>query len=274
MANIIQSIKDLAQKASEDYLLFGNNLNSTIIVFYQDDKIDNDEILKRVCEQANQNVYLGLFNDEECDKSNIQFPVADSVQIKEETQKSEQAMKDYQTPPEHFKLSLDTAAQPNQLEVKENEQVKLGELNRLVEYRTTFRNLLSSMENIKTAEMYAANNSFNKMAHDAKLMTAKGESIGDIAKIAMRYIKEQGSDMKKIASAYDIIHKDLIESGFYVKTGFTKTSSMKINSEAKMLDPILDFTLSIEKIAAANDMCENISKTLGLFDKVIDKRTK
>ena len=274
MDNIIQSIKDLAQKASEDYLLFGNDLNDTILVFYQNNEIGNDEILKRICEQANQNVYLGLFNDEECNKSNIQFPIANSVQIKEQIQKSEQAMKDYQTPPDNFKLSLDKVSHFTGSEIKESEHVKLAELNELVEQRTTFRNFHNSMENLKNVEVYAAENSFNKMAYDAKLMIANGESIGDIAKIAMRYVKEQSSDMKKIAAAYDIIHKDLIDSGFHVKTGFTKTSSMKINNSSKVLEPVLDFTLSIEKIAAIDDICKNVSKTLNLFDQVIDKRIK
>ena len=274
MDNIIQSIKDLAQKASEDYLLFGNDLNDTILVFYQNNEIGNDEILKRICEQANQNVYLGLFNDEECNKSNIQFPIANSVQIKEQIQKSEQAMKDYQTPPDNFKLSLDKVSHFTGSEIKESEHVKLAELNELVEQRTTFRNFHNSMENLKNVEVYAAENSFNKMAYDAKLMIANGESIGDIAKIAMRYVKEQGSDMKKIAAVYDIIHKDLIDSGFHVKTGFTKTSSMKINNSSKVLEPVLDFTLSIEKIAAIDDICKNVSKTLNLFDQVIDKRIK
>jgi len=274
MDNIVQSIKDLAQKACEDYLLFGNNLNDSILLFYHNGEIDNDEILKRICEQANQNVYLGLFNDEECDNSNIKFPIADSVQIKEQIQKSEQAMKDYQTPPDNFKLSLDKVSHPTEIKIKESEHIKLAELNELVEQRATFKNFHRSLENVKNAEINAAEKSFNKMAHDATLMVANGESIGDIAKIAMRYIKEQGSDIKKIASAYDIIHKELINSGFHVKTEFTKTSSMKVNVNSNMLKPVLDFTLSIEKVAAIKDMCDNISKTLDLFDKVIDKRSK
>ena len=215
---------------------------------------------------------LPLLRKEFCVKE--QFYTREFLQLKEQIQKSEQAMKDYQTPPDNFKLSLDKVSHFTGSEIKESEHVKLAELNELVEQRTTFRNFHNSMENLKNVEVYAAENSFNKMAYDAKLMIANGESIGDIAKIAMRYVKEQGSDMKKIAAAYDIIHKDLIDSGFHVKTGFTKTSSMKINNSSKVLEPVLDFTLSIEKIAAIDDICKNVSKTLNLFDQVIDKRIK
>jgi len=272
MINIIELIKEKAQKASEDYLLFGDSLNDAIVSFHQSGEIDNDEILKRICEQANQNVYLGIFNDDQCDKSNIQFPIADFTKIKEQTQKSEQAMKEYQTPPGSFKSLLSNVVTPPDIEQVTDSNVKLAELNNTVEYRTAFRNLHGSMETLKHAEMRDAENAFNKLAHETKIMVANGESIGDIAKIAARYVKEQGLDMNKIASAYDIVHKELMNSGFSVKTDFTKVSSLKVNPNSEMLKPVNELVLSLEKIAALDDMCNNISKVLNAFDGVVNEQ--
>ena len=102
-------------------------------------------------------------------------------------------------------------------------------------------------------------------------MISNGESIGDIAKIASRYVKDMGLDPMKIAAAYDVIHKDLIGDGFTVKTGFTKMSSLRINKNAEMLKPVDQLIMSLEKIAATTEMLQNVNKTVAAFNKVISE---
>jgi len=272
--DINQIIRDLAQKASEDYLLLKSDMNESIMAFKLSGNIDNDEILKRICEQANQNVYLGLFNDDRYDNSNIGFPVADSEKIKEKTKQSEQAMNDYKAPPKNFKLLLNQVSNTSPVAVVESEGVKLAEFNKVSEYRNTFNHFHGSLKTLRHSEIQSAEESFNKMAHEAKVMASNGESIGDIAKIAMRSVSEKGVDAQKIASAYNIIHEELQNSGFHVRSDFTKISSLKVNPNAEMLKPVHELALSLEKVAALNDMCANVSEVIDMLNNNIDERIK
>lgn len=266
MPELIQDIKDLAHQVSEDYLLLGEPMNPALLSLHEEGKIANDEILKRVCEQANSNVYLALFHDEDTDRSNIQFDLADFEKVSEQIQTSEQAMKDYQTPPEDFRSLLELAIVPTE---GESPSVKLAALREAVEYRDAFRKFHSQVEVMRNSEIQSAENAFNKMAHEAKLMVVRGDSIGDIAKIASRGAQELGLDQVKVAKAYDLIHRELVRSGFHVKTGFTKLSSMRVNTNADVLQASQEFALSLEKVAAIQEMDRNVSRVLESFDKLI-----
>lgn len=274
MSEIIKTIKNLAHKVSEDYLLFGKDMNESLIELSQEDEIANLEILKRVCEQSNLNVYLSLFNNSDTDKSNIKFDLADSSKVYKISKESEDAMKDYGTPPEDFRSSLELAIMPT-VEKELSESEKLSELNVAVHHREVFRNLLNKVGMMKTAEAQSANNSINAMAHDAKILIANGESIGDISKIATRFVKEElEGDFVKVAECYDIIHKDLINGNFKVKTGFSKFSSQRINNRSDLIGPVRDFATSIAKIAGLTEMEENLEKTLSVFDGAIKEEAK
>jgi len=270
MSEIIDTIKDLAHRVSEDYLILGKDMNSSLISLVQDGSIENLEILKRVCEHANQNVYLALFHDPEVDNSNIVFDIAEFNNISSNAKKSEEAMKDYNTPPDDYRSTLEIAVMPvDKGEKSENE--KLGELNEVVEFRQTVRNLLNRVGIMKSAEVKSAEESLNKMASDAKTLVANGESLGDISKLAARHVKENiGGDALKIAKCYDIIHKDLVDSNFMVKTGFTKISSQTINKNSVILKPVEKFSMSMIKISGFTEMEENIKKYLVVFDSTVN----
>lgn len=270
MSEIIDIIKKSAHQIAEDYLLIGSNMTDALINLYESGAIDNEEILKRTCEQANQNVYLSLFHNPEIDKSNIQFNLADFGKVKEKIHQSEQEMKEYTSPPKDFRSSISREVSDKPAaEVPINENIKLAAINQCETYRSWFKRLYDRIELIKQASVAEAENSFNKMAYEAKLMIANGESIGDIAKIASRYVNEDGLSMEKVAKAYDIIHRDLVKNGFHVKTEFTKTSSYKINPNAEILKPIRSFSLALEKISAADEMCAEIKKRIDAFDSMI-----
>jgi len=271
MSDITEIIKDLSHRVSEDYLIFGKDMNESLISLVQDGSIENLEILKRICEHANQNVYLALFYNPEVDKSNITFDIANFDDISLKAKKSEEAMKDYNTPPVDYRSALEIAIMPN-IDKDESEGEKLSNLNEVVEYRQVFRNLLNRVGIMKSAEVKSAEESLNKMAHDAKALIADGSSLGDISKIATRHIKENiGGDAMKIAECYDIIHKDLVASNFHVKTGFTKISSHAINKKSIILKPVEEFSMAMTKIAGFTEMECNIEKYLKAFDNSVNK---
>lgn len=268
MSELITKIKELAHDVSEDYLITGKDMNESLLLLYKGDEIENDEVLKRICEFANQNVYLSLFSNPEVSNANITFDMADSAKILEDAQESEDAMKNYNTPPQDFRSSLEIVVAPEIESIDEGE--KLASLNTVVEYRQVLRNLLSNIETMKTAEEHNAEISFDKIAGDAESLVLQGESLGDIAKIASRYVKENmGGDVIKIAACYDVIHKELKKKKVKVKTGFTKVSARRINEKAELLKPVRDFTFSMAKLAGLNEMEENVSGILEVFDRTI-----
>ena len=281
---LIQSIKNVAHKVSEEYLLFGKNMNNSIVEAYLGGEIGNEEILKRVCEHANQNVYLSLFNDQKTNKANITFDLAEFNQIIPIIRESELAMNDLKTPPVDFRSRNSSlvrdAAIPEHYNETSSEQEdsqmdssksveKQAELHEFIHYRDVVQNFVDKIAMIKCSEEKTAELSFEKMRHDAKIIVAKGDSIGDLAKLASRNIQGLGGSFEKIAMAYDEIQKELSENGFRVNTEFTKLSSMKVNSEAEILKPSVEFYLSLSKIAALSEIHENASRILGIFNKTI-----
>jgi hypothetical protein len=282
MSDIVQHIKDIAHKVSEDYLLLGSDMNKELTGLYLSGEIENDEILKRICEHANQNVYLGLFNDPTINKANITFTIADFNTIIPIIRESETAMNALNTPPKDFRLDLSTNTKNNELENadEDNEATevpnlkKFAHLETAVYYRNSIKEFLGKVDMMKCAEEKIAEESFDKMLHDARILVAKGDSIGDISKIAARSIKEKGGDFMKIAQAYDMIYKNLTEDNYNVNTEFTKISSMNINHKSEILKPVHAFSDSIMKIAGFEEMKTNLSKTLDIFNTQINKELK
>lgn len=276
MPEIIDTIKELSHKIAEDYLLVQAPMTDAVIDLYDSGLIENEEIAKRVCEHANQNVYLAKFHDPNIDKSNIKFELADSKEVGDHIKKSENEMKDYLLPPNDFRNSepspVATAAATEVADDSAN--IKLAALNECQTYLQLYERLHNRMEIIKNAAAAEAEDAFNKMANDAKVMVAGGDSIGDIAKIAARCVEIDGLNMEKVARAYDIIHRELVNSGFHVKTEFTKISSMRVNTESEMLKPVRAFAVAIEKVAAATEMCDGIQKKVDAFSSMIEKAVR
>lgn len=269
---LVDNIKNIAHKASEDYLLTNIDMNDTILSSYHSGDISNLEILKRICELANQNVYLSLFQNDDTDKANISFVLADFNKLKTEILKSEKAMENYATPPSDFRslLTLIVGNEAGNIEQAPNNGEKLAEFQKVGNYKNAFAAFISDIETLRYSEVQNVEKAFLKIAHDTKLMVSNGESIGDIAKIASRFVKDEGLDPIKIATAYDLIHRDLVKDGFAVNTGFTKVSSLRINKNAEMLKPVNEFIISLEKIAATTEMLQNLNGTLAAFNKVLN----
>jgi hypothetical protein len=282
MPELIQHIKDLSHKVSEDYLLFGKDMNDCLVELYQNGEIENEEVLKRICEHSNQNVYLGLFNDLSVNKANITFKIADFNTIIPIIRESEIAMNSLNTPPEDFRAKLSSAVtKNNELENADEDNAatevpnmkKFAGLETIVYYRNAIKDFSDKIEMMKCAEEKVAEQSFEKMFHDARIIVAKGDSLGDLSKIAARSIKEKGGDFMKVAQAYDMICNTLEENNYNVNTEFTKISSLNINHKSEILQPVHLFSDAIMKIAAFNEMKTNLLSTLNVFDKEIKKAT-
>ena len=263
--DLVDLIKLMSHGVTENYLKLGVKPNDSISSLLQEGAVPNDEVLKRVIELTNQNIYLSLFNDKSVDKTNITFDLADYDKIKE----SESNMNDYAVEPKDFRVFTPMA----DIDVKPSgivpEKIKLGALNECVQYRDRMNTFVSKMATLREASALEAIDLFNKMAHDAKLMVANGESIGDISKLACLVIKDENIDFTKTAKAYEIIRQELVKKGFFVKTDFTKVSSMTPNPDSEALQPAKAFAVAIEKRAAFDDMYNNAKKVLDQFNYLI-----
>lgn len=273
--DLIDSIKQVAHRAAESYLLTGASMNDTIFQAHIAGEIENDEILKRICEQANQNVYLSLFNDATIDKSNIKFEMADWNEILSNIKQRESEMKEYDAPPTDFRASLpDITSNEEPTMVHTSAFKKLGALNQLVDYHTRVNQFEKTLESMRVSEVSAAEEAFIKMSHDAKLVVANGESLGDMAKIAARFAVEMGVGFEKVATAYGIIQESLRQNGFAVNAEFTKLSSLKVNDSSQILAPVKSFVLAIEKAAALKEMREGVHAHRISVSKIIGDITK
>lgn len=267
--DILETIKDISQEVAEEYTLLNKDMNDSLLSLINAGLIENDEILKRICEQANQNVYLALFHNPDTDNSNIIFDVADFNKILANSKEGDTVMTDYITPPKDFRSSFEVAvAEPMNKEA--SDKSRMDDLNTAIEYRQTLRNFRSAMECIKTAELNSAEESFNKMLCDTRDMVSNGESIGDISKIATRFVKENlGGDFMKVAQCYDVFNTEMVASGFNVKTGFTKLSSQRIHDKSRVLEPVREFAMSMAKIAGASDILKSVEQDISVMDKLI-----
>ena len=265
MSDIIQRIKNIAHEVSEGYLIFGSSMNDAIIA--KADEIDNMEMLKRICEHANQNVYLAKFQDP-ANRNNISFELSDFDTIKKNIQESEKSMELYDTPPDDFRSSLELAVEAPS-ETEKTASCNHDEIFEAMQYKHQFERMANAFGMMKTAAMEEFESGFNLLYHDAKKLVAHGDSLGDMAKIAARCVKEDGLDPTSVMKAYGIIEKELVSSGFSVNTDFTKLSSMKINHSSVYLRPAKDMSIAIEKIAALEEMEENIKTIINAFGTIV-----
>lgn len=269
--SIIQHIKELAHKATEDYVIHDTPPNESIDEMIKNGSVENEEILKRICEVCNQSIYLSLFNKSDVDRSNIIFDYADFKQLKDAIKTRENHMSDYLTPPKDFKRSgeLTFIIQPKE-EVKEaSAAYNLKEIQKVAHDLNKLILFKSSIETLKADEVKTVEQAFEIMSDQTKEMVLNGDSLGDIAKIASRHVHGAGLSFEKVAKAYELIGNNIRKSGFDVETAFTKVSSQAINVNAPMLDAVEDFVMSIEKIAACGEMHGKVDKHIKAYKKVL-----
>ena len=264
MSNIIQNIKIAAHKIAEDYLLLGKSTSVSTMKIIDDGDVSNEAILKRICEQVNQNIYLGLFNKPNAKKSDISFPLLDFNEMKEYFQKSENAMNDYKTSPSDLKGAFEVVMAADSDGI--NKQAALeGAAENNSENSKALKSLLSSVGAMKTAEARDAENAYDTILNETKQMIHSGDSIGDIAKIAACSIRDIGLNPMPLITMYDDIHQKIASDGTKVSTEITKVSSQKADVNSDVVKSINRYVISLEKYAAFDTMEKNIKKAISLI---------
>lgn len=264
---MVDKIRDIAYVVVEAYAKNKTPLNDSILKV--SDSIDNEEVLKRVCELANQNVYLSLFHSPGADRSNIVFDVADFAKLKDEINKRKLAMNDYAVAPDDFRKTLTVAVVPVQMEQMEDKTAAINDKYRLIAERDCLQKLANLLGSIKVSEIQSVEDNYTKLLKDSMQIVHQGESLGDMAKLASRNVSELGLNPSKIVEIYADVSKLMADEGFRVREDFTKTSSMKINRESEVLQPSKEIALSIEKVAAVNEMLAKINKFIEAYAALI-----
>jgi len=272
MNDLINHIKELAHDISESFLLYNSDVNNSILNKYMSGDISNREILKRVCELVNQNIYLSLFNDPSVDNSNIQFDYADYDKLIQTIKENEGAMSSYSAPPSDFRSSLgDIVEAVNNVNETDNTQSKLASINASLEEADKINNLINTLESIKEDAIKTAEQSYLEMDKQAKIAIAQGDSLADLAKLASVHAKNLGLDFMKVAAAYDTLGKDYHNSGLKFRDDLTKVSSQLPKPDSEIYQPSEKLATSIGVIESVDDMISGLKKIASAFGEELDR---
>lgn len=249
---IKDEISKYAYDASYQFLQHQKPLSKTIIVIGAKNNL-NSEVLKRICEKANQNVYLTLFNSKGVDRSNIKFPRADAEEVMGGVQQ-QGATNDYQITPAEHEIVVGKPDIPAKntgiMDERDEMQLTLEKI----------RNLLASVKNMLSEEKTAASKSLDEFYGNVKNMVGNGESFGDIAKMAMRFASTKDVNVEKTADILKYAKDHLTKEGHRISTEITKISSEGINPNFELFQNVQNCVESIEKVAGLTEMFNNISK--------------
>lgn len=265
---MVDKIRDIAYSVVEAYTKNKTPLNDAIL--HVSDTIDNDEVLKRICELVNQNVYLSLFHTPGIDRSNISFDLADFAALQKEINKRKLAMNDYASAPEDHKRTLTITVVPVEAPSTVDKTAAINDKYRLMAERDCLKKLANMLGMIKTSEIKSVEQHYNKILQDSLSIVHQGESLGDMAKLASRNIAEHGMDPTKVMEIYSDIANLISNEGYHVNTEFTKTSSQKINPRSELLQPSKEIALSIEKVASINEMLSKVNRFIEAYGKLIN----
>jgi len=267
--DITQDLKKHAYKVAQSFLSDKKPLNSSIASIANSNSL-NSEMIDRVCEFANQNVYLSIFNKTQ-DKSNIQFPKADPNMVKEIISNLDTS--DYNVPPLDFKkepgvsrvriVAIKAAPDTRRFAfgMSPDVQSKQAKLDKL-------KTFISFLQDIVEKESQNAELASEDILKEAKGIIADGDSYADLAKLGCRYAKKRHG-VEKVASLLTDICKNLMWQGFDVNKEITKVSSAPLNEDFSFFKHIDSYCDAIDKVAGAQEMINNLEKTAGSWKKEI-----
>jgi len=263
MSNLNDYIKNLAYKVSEGYLLFGRPVNEELSKRYASGDIENKEILKRVCELVNQDIYLSLFHDSKTDKSNINFKLANYNEIIDNNKMMEESMLDYNSAPEDFKSNLsDFILNIDAPDKKVDIHEKVASLNSIGHFE-------SLLDTIETSFVKQAEEAYLEIKRDVRDLTVNGDTIDDMSKVAELFLEDEGFETTKVASALNLAGKELEEWGYNVKRGFTKIANQTIDANNEFFNPIFKFAEAVESIDAVKEIKANLANVKSMVKESI-----
>lgn len=258
-----ETIKKIAVKASDDYMLKNIDMNESIAEIASKEKF-NDEIIRRICEISNQNTYLNIFNNRPDERGNIIFDLADSKLIIDKLKEASMADNDYVLAPKDFRSELVELGQDAEhignisIDPFKEKLVEIGN----IDLTERLKALLSTAKALEAEEKRDAEDTVIKVSSYCKNLVHSGDSLADMSKLALMYSKERGYSLQKTAKLYGAIGEDLGRQGYDVSKGLTKISSLKVNTESDVYKPLEDYHQSLMKIAGFKDMANNIKEVL------------
>lgn len=267
---MIELINETSKKASEDYLASGECMNEYILSVALEHKL-NEEIIKRICERANQAVYLSLFNNPSVNRKNIEFDTANSDRIAKEVNESESSMQDYDLiPVDYRKGSIPEESVPMEdLGGVINDcipQIKVASIAVGRRDHGVYAGVLSQLERVMQSEKNNVEKLAAMIRRDTVSMISNNESIADIAKLACRYVRSKGIGHEKLAQVYNEIHDDMLTSGYSVNSEFTKISSAPLDMQSPVFAPSFELAFGLEKIAALGEMIGRVKDTARAYE--------
>jgi len=262
--NIIQIINNLAAKIANEYIDNGISPEITITSLIADSKIDNEEILSRICEKANQNIYISIFNSTES-RGDIKFPLSKKEDFIHYFKKVDPV---YSTTPKDYKeycFTIKTASP------KKTIYDKLDAINDVINMRNKLAHFVKKVESM----CYDENNiqqkcvqEFEKIANE---LIQSNQSIVDYAKLSDKVI-ENTTDLnpflfnEKIASIADSISKRSIS----VNTKLTKLAFLTPNPNNEIYKTPVKYINSLAKVAALSEIGLAVLNRINILDLVLN----
>jgi len=276
MSHISDSINEISYNASQAYMLTKADPSEFIKTAASHSGM-NHEMVKRVCEKTNQNIYLKLFEDPSTNRARIEFPMADYEKISSELDTEGSAMKDYNVTPSDFRSSIEkdasatmektASAEMSQHDIAQQKNVYM---HKVASYRNSVQLLRNSVETLKIASLRDAELALGEMHDISRGMVINGNSLGDITKIACKNVISSGFSHEKVAACLNYIGTALVKEGLAVDTGFTKISSAPADKNHPMNTLAVAYAIAIEKTAGFEEMIAGIDGRISHLNKLAD----
>lgn len=243
-------ISDKAYKVASKYIVNDTPMNETLKELFLAGDILNQEVLQRICEEANKHVYLHIFKNTD-DRSNINFPLADKEKIMSEIGNNINDIRDFQAPPRKYNTSSEKIAS---VEKKVTREDMLKVASELEYTKKNIDNFLNHIHYEKTASDLRAQNYISKLSSMIHSDIGYGESVPDMAKVAShaayRYTGNKDFSIK-IAEFVSEYANEMDEKGHKVDFETEKIASdnITINSDSEFVQSIRDLSDEMCKIA-------------------------
>lgn len=265
----IDVINKIAYDAAQAFLMNKSDLTDFIKTAAVSNDLNPEEI-KRVCEKANQNTYLGLFHDANTDRANIFFKLADFDEISSNISREDIAMNDYDVTPQDYRLAGEKIAAEFEASAEDIARERHEVMQKVAAYRDRLVLMRRSVETIKVAGIRDAESAVGQIHDLCRSMVVNGESMGDITKIACRNVMGAGFGYEKTASAFAEVADAIASEGLVVKTEFTKVSSTPaINAKHPVNTAAMAFASEVEKTAAAEEFIANVDRHIAKLDSIL-----
>jgi hypothetical protein len=188
---------------------------------------------------------------------------------------SESNMEEYGLTPKSYKDALPASAPSQEIGLDEIiaaslPQIKVAALAVGNRDLSVYHGFLRTLEAMKSSEEQCVEKMASEIRRDTTVMVSNNESIGDISKLACRYVKSKGLGIDKVASLYQETYAELVASGFKVNDEFTKISSAPLDMSSPVFRPSFEYALGLEKIAALNEMIDRVKATIDSYKVVAE----